>query len=48
MTTNAQVRAYLNEVAKKKYNTSYSSLSYAKAADVRKSAVKMAFKKKKK
>jgi len=47
MTTNAQVRAFLNAMAKKKYNQSYSSLSEREAEVVRKSAVKMAFRKKK-
>lgn len=46
MATSAQVRAFLNAVAKKKYNQSYSSLSDGKAAIVRKSAVRMAFRKK--
>ena len=48
MTTKAQVREFLNDVSKKKYGQSYSSLSDAKASKVRKEAVKMAFRKKRK
>ena len=48
MTTKAQVREFLNEIAKKKYGKNYSSLSDAKASRVRKEAVKMAFRKKRK
>lgn len=46
MATSAQVRSFLNAVAKKKYKKSYSSLSANKAAIIRKSAVRLAFRKK--
>jgi len=47
MATSAQVRAFLNAVAKKKYNKRYSSLSDREASEVRRSAVRKAFRKSK-
>ncbi len=45
MTTNKQVRDFLNTVAKKKFGKSYKSLNLKKMTIVRKSAVKLAFRK---